>query len=198
MKLKTYLIAGAIAWAAFASVAHSATTFNFGGATGTTASKTFTADGITVVATGVRAGPFGLFQFSGNVTQTADGLGVGSFPDTSGEIDGFILRDALILTFDQLVKLTEAAFGDVQRNDDWDIYIDNGSGSFSQLADDSTDNPFQFGDSLVKRIAFGADGLDDDFRVKSLTVSAVPLPAGGLLLIGAVGGLAALRRRRKV
>lgn len=34
------------------------------------------------------------------------------------------------------------------------------------------------------------------FEYANLEVSAVPLPAGGLLLIGAMGGLAALRRRK--
>ena len=33
--------------------------------------------------------------------------------------------------------------------------------------------------------------------LSSVTLSAVPLPAGGLLLIGALGGLAAMRRRKK-
>ena len=34
------------------------------------------------------------------------------------------------------------------------------------------------------------------FEYANLQVAAVPLPAGGLLLIGAMGGLAALRRRK--
>lgn len=38
----------------------------------------------------------------------------------------------------------------------------------------------------------GRDGFDID----SISVTAVPLPAGGLLLLGALGGLAALRRRK--
>jgi hypothetical protein len=40
--------------------------------------------------------------------------------------------------------------------------------------------------------AQGRDGWDID----SISVSAVPVPAAGLLLIGALGGLAALRRRK--
>jgi hypothetical protein len=35
------------------------------------------------------------------------------------------------------------------------------------------------------------------FDVDSISVTAVPLPAAGFLLVGALGGLAALRRRRK-
>ena len=36
-------------------------------------------------------------------------------------------------------------------------------------------------------------GLLDD-----VSISAVPLPAGGLLLLGALGGLAAMRRRKSI
>jgi hypothetical protein len=47
----------------------------------------------------------------------------------------------------------------------------------------------------------GASGTDDYFKVSSITfdydVSAVPVPAAGFLLFGALGGLAAMRRRRK-
>lgn len=41
-------------------------------------------------------------------------------------------------------------------------------------------------------VVAGRDGFDID----SISVAAVPLPAGGLLLIGALGGLALLRRRK--
>ena len=40
-------------------------------------------------------------------------------------------------------------------------------------------------------------GASDSF-VSSSVPSAVPIPAAGFLLLGALGGLAALRRRRKV
>ncbi|MGX0978396.1 hypothetical protein ACSSVY_004136 [Roseovarius sp. MBR-51] len=36
------------------------------------------------------------------------------------------------------------------------------------------------------------------FDVDAISVSAVPLPAAGFLLVGALGGLAALRRRKQV
>ncbi len=42
-------------------------------------------------------------------------------------------------------------------------------------------------------VVAGRDGFDID----SIRVTAVPLPAGGLLLAGALGGFAALRRRRR-
>lgn len=39
-------------------------------------------------------------------------------------------------------------------------------------------------------------GSTDGFDIDSVAVSAVPLPAGGLLLLTALGGVAALRRRK--
>lgn len=43
----------------------------------------------------------------------------------------------------------------------------------------------------------GNRSLNDGFSIDDVAVSAVPVPAAGLLLLGGLGGLAALRRRRK-
>jgi hypothetical protein len=56
-----------------------------------------------------------------------------------------------------------------------------------------------FNNSLTQTLTLGWDSYDTG-RIGSIQISAsvaaVPLPAGGLLLIGAIGGLAALRRRK--
>jgi hypothetical protein len=192
--LKTTLAAATLA---IVGGSASAATINFTGSSSGSPSKSFTVSGITAVATAFRAGPMGILQFAGNVTQNGSGLGVASFPDTSGDIDGFGLNDFLVLTFDQLVNFSIATFGAVDDNDDWDVFVDNGSGSFLQVAFDSPVNPFDFNDGIVKRIAFGADGATDNFRLTSVEVSAVPLPAAGWLLLAGVGGLVVLRRKRK-
>lgn len=60
---------------------------------------------------------------------------------------------------------------------------------FTQLSAGETDTlTLSFGDT-VNTIRGGQAGLQ-------MTVAAVPLPAGGLLLLGALGGIAALRRRK--
>ncbi|WP_135503328.1 VPLPA-CTERM sorting domain-containing protein [Roseovarius aestuariivivens] len=49
--------------------------------------------------------------------------------------------------------------------------------------------------------SIGASGSGDRFKLKSITVnyepSVVPIPAAGWLMLGALGGFAALRRRKK-
>lgn len=37
----------------------------------------------------------------------------------------------------------------------------------------------------------------DGYDVSKVSIAPVPLPAGGLMLLGGLGGLAALRRRKK-
>lgn len=48
---------------------------------------------------------------------------------------------------------------------------------------------------LVDTSPLGGHSVDG-FDIDSISVSTVPLPAGGLLLAGALGGIAALRRRK--
>ena len=59
-------------------------------------------------------------------------------------------------------------------------FIYDGSGDFLYFADTS-----------------GTPGDNGGPVLDNVKLSAVPLPAGGLLLLGALGGIAALRRRRK-
>lgn len=52
-------------------------------------------------------------------------------------------------------------------------------------------------DDLNIRLLSGTGLINDGFGISGVSVAAVPLPAGGLLLISALGGMAVLRRRQK-
>ncbi len=52
--------------------------------------------------------------------------------------------------------------------------------------------------TALSTLKFGWTGSSAGRIQVSMQVAAVPLPAGGLLLVGALGGIAALRRRKSV
>lgn len=100
------------------------------------------------------------------------------------------------ITFNQLVSgLVQFSF---ETDGDGGQSITNGGGSTSPALDmafrmiSPTSYFALFGD--------GGGGNDDDLddMVIRIDVAPIPLPAGGLLLIGALAGLAALRRRKAV
>lgn len=81
--------------------------------------------------------------------------------------------------------------------DNFDLFIDLGAGlqySFSDLVDDT----YTLSGGLISSsFGIGASGKYDAFKITSITVAAVPVPAAGFLLLGALGGLGLAARRRK-
>ncbi|MEM1076074.1 MAG: VPLPA-CTERM sorting domain-containing protein [Pseudomonadota bacterium] len=104
--------------------------------------------------------------------------------------------EMLTFTFSQLVSFNSIEFGNVDDDDDFDIFVD---GVFVAPGENGIagNNPFAFSGLRGTSISIGADALFDDFNIRSLEVSAVPLPAAGWMLIAGMGGLAVAKRRRK-
>jgi len=191
-----------------APAASAATMFDF---TGLSPSSTSlyedTQDGISLDVTGERRDD-GVFIFpcvafgAANVTTASDGLGVGANSGAcagnvdSAELDGQI-DEILQFSFDQDVRLISIGFNAIDDDDPYNIFVDSGSG-FTSVATGALDNPYVFSPFLTgNTLRIGATDNASAFRVTNLTIAAVPLPAGGLLLLGALGGLGALRRRKK-
>lgn len=62
----------------------------------------------------------------------------------------------------------------------------------------TTNAPFQYIKLVDATLAeFPGTTSFDGFDVDAVSIAAIPLPAAGLMLLGGLGGLAALRRRKK-
>lgn len=148
----------------------------------------------------------GILNNNCSVTTSSSGAGVSGNPDTNPyEIDNFPLSsETLIVTFDTGVILESFYLGNFDRNDDYEFSLNGGA--FSGVTTDNPNIVGQYVTSFAIRASYdlsdanlfdGAFLGDDNFTLKKFTVTTVPLPAGGLLLLGGLGSLAALRRRKK-
>jgi hypothetical protein len=181
------------------------------------------ASGISVVATGSgnngSGGTSGLNAYfdSGSAglgvcgTLTSKGQCNPSNDDNVGSIGGTANSsgpsfESLILTFSSAVKATAINLaGEGHGNFGGSVKINGilfGAGSFSGNGDFSamlSAALSSLGAASVwtfQYVPTSQVSSTDEFYIDSISVAPVPVPAAGLLLLGALGGLAALRRRR--
>lgn len=208
---KVSAIAGIAAAAAiFTGGAANATTFNLtSGYTSVPGGYQYTVDGITLTIT---AGGFA-DNATGNVTPGqggarpyiySPGVGISYNGDNDHTIDGSGQNDVLILTFSQNVVIDGLQFGYFGSTDDFDFFYDTDTNGVLNRVLNDIDIP-NSGVALLASLfsqsgdwfGVGADGSDDSFKLKSVSVSVVPLPAAAPFFIAGAGALGFLRRKAK-
>lgn len=169
------------------------------------ATDRFTVDGIWVEAVGTdnfaqgNDADYHAYLDAGNA-----GLGVCKVTTvahqcTPGDDDNLSSNEALILNFSTVVQLTDIFL----RTFDHSIYagapiwirnMDTGLSAYRLPGDELTS--LGSSTSWLFETNFQSPDLEDWFYISSLSVSQVPLPAGALLLLTGLGGLAVARRRK--
>lgn len=163
----------------------------------------------------------GLGVCSGTVTQTGyycsgdissiDGYGTdiartvnGTTLDATGPVGAS--DEMVVFMFSEMVRLVSVSFTGFDDNDQFvfrmfdplDIYLTD----LDANGDDDTNRSptYRFADNWTGTMfGIGARENDDEFRISGLSfehVAPIPLPAGGVLLLTALGGLALARRRK--
>jgi hypothetical protein len=130
------------------------------------------------------------------VRQVNAGIGITGYNDDSS-VDGNYGNDLITFAFDRVIDFSRVVFTGVDRNDRFDVFIDGALVQEEILIAGS--NPFSLSSLAIgsgQSISFGADGRFDNFRIGAIEISAVPLPAGALLLLTGLFGFGAMRRRQ--
>ncbi len=184
------------------------TTIDFGLANNAGApSLTFNQGGYTVTASALvtdnarnELGSRGAVVTQTKHTTDVNGGGLGELNapgDTNHDIDGAIQRNDLVsLVFDKAVKLKSVRFARVDSNDVFDFWTAGGYQFSAATPFPLAQYIFAGGGVIGKFFAFGATNDTSDYKIRSVTVSAVPLPPAAVLLVTGLFGIGALGRRK--
>ncbi|MEJ6388920.1 VPLPA-CTERM sorting domain-containing protein [Gymnodinialimonas ulvae] len=142
----------------------------------------------------------------GDATAWDNGVGLHAGGRDSHWVDGYY-DEYLLLSFSEAVDLTAAAFAYGDGGDDWHVLAGNfygysavdtgmlaGSGYGSSVYTAAIDGAVSATQFLI-----GTTGGRSEWKLHgvSVEVAPVPLPASGLLLLAGLGGVAAMRRRKR-
>jgi hypothetical protein len=208
-RLKAILTAGALT--TIASTSASAVTIDFGlQNTGPTSSISMTQSGISLTISARTIDEDSSDLDTASVVQYNDpstnsgGLGVISQPTDSNQmIDGGNnnLNDLLLLTFSSAVRITGIAFAGVDTHPTGGPDIANftidGSSAGNAAIDTSGFPAFLAVNWVGTTFGISALGTTDEFLIRAIQVTPVPVPAAGILFASGIAGIAALSRKKK-
>ena len=207
MRIKSFVL-GLVAAVGFGGAVSAATiTFDLGTAStgGWKNAINYSSGGLGLSITG------GSYSNNGGVsagrsvaTWAGHGLGVADRFDTNHQIDGYGANDLAILTFSKAVTIVSVAFNYVNSYDFFDFFTGQ-SGNPTLVSWNNRVKPVvTFANpSTASVFGIGASQTWSAFKLWSITVNVpdepapVPVPAAGVLLVGGLGAIAALRRKRR-
>ena len=135
------------------------------------------------------------FVSTGWVDEDSAGLGIDRGRLDGGQVDGSFGNDLITFVFDSVMNFSSVTFGNWGRTDSFDLFVDGALVAPEERM--TATGTYDFLNLQGSSISFGADAGDDRYRIASLDVAPVPLPASGLLLLGALGGAFAMRRKKR-
>ncbi|MEL6169055.1 MAG: VPLPA-CTERM sorting domain-containing protein [Pseudomonadota bacterium] len=211
------IAAAAAAIVVTVGAATASTTFYLGGWGGLSYSHSYSKDGIGLTVEAYKHDQ-GVLGEQIKVGQWGRGLGacskIGSYGcKESHQVDGYGAHETIKFSFDHKVRIESVKFTYVDWNDDFEFgSYSNGvletyqsdiaipiDGYFPTYAGWEGYGTYEFvGGPEATMFSVGSDYKFDNFKIKAIEVSKVPLPAGAALLLTGLVGLAVLRRRRGI
>lgn len=187
-------LVGALALGGLAANA-ATVTFDFTGNTAKGRSLSFSNGALDLLVVAGHFNPVtGAVRGGGKVIQATSGLGEKSRDSgDSRKLDGKGSKELLTFSFSSNVKIENITFRRIGKGSRVTGFVDGvmlGSARVRRFMDVSAL------DLTSDSFGIGAGNRKSAFRIASITVSTVPLPAGGLLLASGLAGLSCLRRRR--
>lgn len=208
MRFKTFLAAavlsGASALGANAAVLNGTFTidlynYDAGGSSAAAAATVANVTANTLTASITYTGDLNFYNNSNTSVRTFLEFGGGSFTEDSGDVDALVLSSGGFTTttlFD-ITGVTPRSYNGTITHDDGITLLDGAGNIIADSSAPTSSIATAFSNLPGGNFRLIYSAANGNPEVLSMDVAPVPLPAGGLLLAGALGGLAALRRRRK-